>query len=360
MKIQIVKQNVRGRHKIRRRCLLAPIGVAIGAVFFMLSGCKSQQQTSADTQQESAIVDYTCIANPDSESKIYVILKNYHGAYWESVIDGVTEAAEKIDAAVYLGGIENETAISDQISLMDEAIENGADGILLAPASSDELVPSCKKARENEVSVVLIDSSINSGDFDACFMTDNMGAGETAAKEMLQMLKEAGNLVSEPLEVGIVLSSDTSQAMVNRVSGFLDYWANYAPVQWEIAQDIYVNGGNVKKAQSDVSTLLKEHETLKGIFGCNNTSTIGIVNTLTKEKRSDVVMVGFDMAEETRQIIEDSNYRAVTLLQKQDEMGYRGILSLDSLIKGEASEQKYFDTGTVLIDSHYLTQEGAE
>lgn len=363
MKIQIVKQNVRGRHKIRQRCLFASIGAVIGATIgialLMLGGCKSQKQVTTDTQQESAIVDYTCIANPDSESKIYVILKNYHGAYWESVIDGVTEAAEKIDAAVYLGGIDNETAISEQISLVDQAIEEGADGILLAPASSDELVPSCKKAREHELSVVLIDSSINSGDFDACFMTDNMGAGETAAKEMLQMLKEAGNPVSEPLEVGIVLSSDTSQAMVNRVSGFLDYWANYAPVQWEIAQDIYVNGGNVKKAQSNVSTLLSDHENLKGIFGCNNTSTIGIANTLTKEKRSDVVMVGFDMAEETRQIIEDSNYRAVTLLQKQDEMGYRGILSLDSLIKGEASEQKYFDTGIVLIDSHYLTQEGA-
>ena len=69
--------------------------------------------------------------------------------------------------------------------------------------------------------MALIDSSINQCEFDACYMTDNVNAGQMAAKEMLGLLKEAGNLPSEELEVGIMLSSDTSQAMINRVSGFL-------------------------------------------------------------------------------------------------------------------------------------------
>ena len=85
---------------------------------------------------------------------------------------------------------------------------------LLAPANSDELVESCKKARESGIYVALIDSSINQCEFDACYMTDNVNAGQMAAKEMLGLLKEAGNLPSEELEVGIMLSSDTSQAMI--------------------------------------------------------------------------------------------------------------------------------------------------
>lgn len=79
-------------------------------------------------------------------------------------------------------------------------------------------------------------------------MTDNIDAGEMAAKEMLEMLYDAGNSPTDPLEVGIQLSSDTSQAMVNRVSGFLNFWAGNAPEQWEIVQDIRVNGGDTKKA----------------------------------------------------------------------------------------------------------------
>lgn len=357
MKLQILKRSQPFHSQKKNRCLIALAGLA-GAASLLFSGCAKQAQTAAANQpdSDSTPVEYTCIANPDSEKKIYVILKNYHGAYWEKVIDGVTEAAEEIDVAVYLGGIDNETDIIDQVELMNEAIEEGADGILLAPASSNELVDSCKEAREKDISVVLIDSSINSSEFDACYMTDNLEAGQMAAEGMLSMLKEAGNPISEPLEVGIVLSSDTSQAMVNRVSGFLDYWAEHAPVQWDVAQDIYLNGGNVKRAQSDVETLLKEHETIKGLFGCNNTSTIGIANTLLKENRTDVVMVGFDLAEETKQLIEDTQYRAVSLLQKQDQMGYLGILSLDSMIKGDESKQKYFDTGVELIDAYHLSE----
>ena len=241
---------------------------------------------------------------------------------------------------------------------MEKAAKEGADGILLAPANSNSLVDSCEKVRKKKIPVVLIDSSINSTEFDACYMTDNIDAGEMAAKEMLTMLHDAGNSPQEPLEVGILLSSDTSQAMVNRVSGFLDYWTKYAPTEWEIAKDIALNGGDVKKAESDAAKLLKKNENIKGIYGCNNTSTVGIAKTLTKEKRTDVVLVGFDMAEETKQFIKDSDYRGVSLMQKQDQMGYLGMGTLDSLINGKESEQKYFDTGVIMIDSDYLMEKG--
>ena len=102
--------------------------------------------------------------------------------------------------------------------------------------------------------------------------------------------------------------------------------------------------------------LLKKNENIKGIYGCNNTSTVGIAKTLTKQKRTDIVMVGFDMAEETKQFIKDSDYRGVSLMQKQDQMGYLGIGTLNSLINGKKSEQKYFDTGVIMIDSDYLME----
>ena len=265
--------------------------IFVGVASVLLGGCSgSSKANMEEAAEQPAVVDYTCISNPESDKQIYVILKNYHGAYWEKVIDGITEAAKKLDEAVYLGGIDNETDISGQIDLMNQAMEQGADGILLAPADSNSLADGCQKVREKEIPVVLIDSSINSSEFDACYMTDNIDAGEMAAKEMLELLYDAGNSPTDPLEVGIQLSSDSSQAMVNRVSGFLNFWAGNAPEQWEIVQDIRVNGGDTKKAQSDASALLRENADIKGFFGCNNTSTVGIVNTLFEEERTDVVL----------------------------------------------------------------------
>ena len=232
------------------------------AIMIMLGGCEVPGNSGQDTSSraetaESAVVDYTCIANEDSQEKIYVILKNYHGDYWQKVIQGVTEAAEQIDAAVYLGGIDNETDVSGQISLIEKAEQQGADGILLAPANSNTLVKSCQKIKNQNISLVLIDSSINSDAYDTCYMTGNM-------------------------EVGILLSSDASQAMVNRVSGFLEYWAKYAPEKWTINQDIRLNGGDMENAQADVAALLINNRKMKGLYGCNNTSTKGIAAVLMK------------------------------------------------------------------------------
>lgn len=331
----------------------------ITAVFLMLgvlSGCTGTDKSSKKQDTESAVVDYTCISRPESEKKIYVILKNYHGDYWKKVIEGITSAAEKIDAAVYLGGIDNETDTAGQIKLVDEALEDGADGVLLAPANSNSLENSCEKIRENKIPLVLIDSSVNSGEFDACYMTDNMDAGKKAAREMLEKLYEAGNAPEDSLEVGILLSSDTSQAMVNRVSGFLDYWTNYAPEQWKIEKNILLNGGNVQKAQDDAAALLDGNKQIKGIYGCNNTSTTGIVKMLLEDKRTDIVMVGFDLADETKEFIQNPDYYGVTLMQKQDQMGYLGMTSLDALMNGKELEQKYYDTGVIVVDSDYLME----
>lgn len=361
------KQNQRIQnqkiHNERIKRVFLPVTSGLLALMVMVSGCALPGNSGQDTGTqaasdtgESAVVDYTCIANEGSQEKIYVILKNYHGDYWKKVIQGVTKAAEQIDEAVYLGGIDNETDVSGQISLIEKAQQQGADGILLAPANSNALVESCQEIKNQNISLVLIDSSINSDAYDTCYMTGNMEAGQIAAREMLAMLSEQGNTDQDPLEVGILLSSDSSQAMVNRVSGFLEYWAKYAPEKWTINQDIRLNGGDMENAQADVSELLRNNRHIKGLYGCNNTSTKGIAAVLMRAARKDIVMAGFDLAEETASLIWDPDYHGITLLQKQEQMAYKGMLSLDQQIRGEKPEQKYIDTGVLLVDRDYLLE----
>ena len=130
--------------KAKKRLIITSLLITILIISFLLSGCsnvsKYAKSKSEKASGESAVVDYTCVSKPKSEKKIYVILKNYHGDYWETVIEGIERAAKEIDAGVYLGGIDNETDIDGQISLMEKAVKEGADGILLAPANSNSLV----------------------------------------------------------------------------------------------------------------------------------------------------------------------------------------------------------------------------
>lgn len=69
--------------------------IFVGVASVLLGGCSgSSKANMEEAAEQPAVVDYTCISNPESDKQIYVILKNYHGAYWEKVIDGITEAAK--------------------------------------------------------------------------------------------------------------------------------------------------------------------------------------------------------------------------------------------------------------------------
>ena len=323
------------------------------AACLLLTGCAGAGAQSAN--REPAVVPFTCIANPKGNEKIYVILKSYHGSYWEDVIRGVCDAAAETDKAVYLGGIDNEVDIQAQKELMEEALFKGADGILLAPADSTALVENCVRARGKDIPVVLLDSAVNTGDFDACFMTDNMAAGKMAAREMLRLLDEKYAHVQN-LKIAIQLSSDVSQGMVNRVSGFLEWWSDNAPEGWTVAEDILLNGGDLDTAQVNTRQLLKDHPDLKGFFTCNNTSTMGVAKTLLEDGRNDIVMVGFDLADVTKELVGKPGFSAETLLQHQYQMGKLGLETLDGLLRGEKPGQKYFDTGVTVAGAGALIQ----
>ena len=79
MKTRKTEQNARKNYKKSYFLMI----VACTILFLTVIGCKKKDDTSLEAQ--SSIVEYTCISDSDSDKSFYVILKNYHGAYWEKV-----------------------------------------------------------------------------------------------------------------------------------------------------------------------------------------------------------------------------------------------------------------------------------
>ena len=102
---------------------------------------------------------------------------------------------------------------------------------------------------------------------------------------------------------------------------------------------------------------LLEYPDLRGVFGTNNTSTIGFAKVIKEQGRKDIAVVGFDYSDEIAELINDDEYMASTILQRQYYMSYTGVETAMKLINGEKAPVKFADTGVVAVNRDTIDQE---
>ncbi len=294
----------------------------------------------------------------EGQQNIYMVLKVLKSQYWQSIVDGAGIAATERGYNLYVGASEQEGDWQAQKYLLEEAVSDGADAILLSPANSTKLADTVNGIHD-KIPVVLVDTILNDVDtFDACYMTDNIIAGELAGKEMLKMLKETDLGENEDAQIAIQIASVSSQTVIDRLAGFNQYWSANAPKKWKVIDEVKQNNGDKDVAKQNCIDLLNSYPNLKGVFGCNNSSTIGLVNGLKESGRTDVVLIGFDYADETAQLIASDDATAATIIQNQYDMGYQGLLKAVDILNSNEVDYKFVDTGTSVINhENYLKYE---
>ncbi len=327
----------------------------------LLCGCASGGK-AADTSSSGEVYGFEPVTEiKQGQKNIYVILKVMTSQYWQDIVKGIAEAGKELDCNVYVGGPAGEGDWEGQEKLIDEAVnEHKADAFVIAPANSSMLIDKISGIYKSGTPVVLVDTIINSEDFDTCFMTDNLQAGEYAAKEMLRHLTESGLSKEEPASIAMQIGSTSSQTIIDRIAGFNQYWAVNAPGNWKVLDEVKINDGDKQKAKQNCIDFLEAYPDIKGFFGCNNSSTVGFVNGIKEKNRNDLVLVGFDYADETAELVASDEYRAATMVQNQYDMGYKGLKEAVDAANGIRSEYKFVDTGIVVINRDNYKQYEAE
>lgn len=325
---------------------------AVSACVMLLTGCSLKtDESSVPPAPAFEALNETV----QGRKNVYLIVKNIESSYWKVVIDGAKAGGEDHDCNVYYSGSYSENDWQSQERLMDEARAAGADAILLAPNDSVMLAEKIDEIYESGVKLILVDTIANTQSYDICYMTDNLIAGQTAAEEMINRLKERGIPETEELEIGIQVGATSSQTISERLAGFLQYWTENAPAAWEVVQDIRCNEGDVEIALDIAEDLIDDHDgKLKGVFGTNNGSTAGFARVIAERNRTDITVVGFDYSEDIQKLIDSDDFDAATLLQRQYQMSYGGVEEALKLIAGEPVEEKFVDTGVVVVNKKTL------
>lgn len=340
---------------------LVSLGLATLMAAGILAGC-SGSTTSESAAGDSSASESTAADSGDAtadsaeasgeEKTIYVIVKVLGNQYWSVLQAGAEQAGEDLGCNVVVVGTALESDIEGQLTLLQNAVSAQADGIVIAPLDSVSLDAPITEAYNSGTPIVLVDTLINSDNYSAALMTNNVEAGKTAAEEMLRRFKERSISETEEAQVAIQIGSTGSQTITDRVNGFTEYWEANAPEAWTIlSDDIKVNDGDISKAVGFCQDYLTTYPNIKGMFGPNNGSTVGFVTGLTEANRTDVTMVGFDFSAEIETMIRSGEFDVASVVQRQYYMGYDGVATALELANGGTVEEKTIDTGVILVDA---------
>ena len=327
-----------------KRILSMILCVCLAACF---TGCEEEP---AEESRPDPAPPFSALGEiKEGRKDIYVIVKSLNSNYWQVVIDAAEESSSEFDCNIYFSGSNAEKDWESQSKLLDEAMAAGADAVVMAPNDSVKLSSKIDEVYEKGIEVVLIDTAANTDNYDVCFMTDNLLAGQRASEEMIDQLRAMGYKENEELGVGIEVGTTFSQTISERLAGFLQYWSRNAPEDWYVISDLKLNDGDSEIAYKTALELIDDYPDMKGMFSCNNDSTVGMCRAIKERGRTDVALVGFDYSEDIIELVESDEYKASSVLQRQYEMTKDGIRAAMELSEGKQYDRKFVDMGIVVV-----------
>lgn len=282
-------------------------------------------------------------ASAVSAGEIAVIVKTVNSTFWQNVQKGAETAISgaKGEHTMTFQGPASESAIADQVNMVENAVNRKVDAILLAPSDPDALVPAVKKAWEARIPVVIIDSQLAEGadKYHQSFLsTDNKKAGELAAKALIEQVGTTGKIAVMSYVAG-------AGSEIGRVGGFTDYIK--ANSQLEIVGPYY-SQSQMATALNQATDVLAANGDLKGIFGANEPTAIGMGRAIKQAgKVGKVIAIGFDGNQDLQEFVKDGTLTA-TVVQGSYQMGDIGVATLLEILAKEKVE-KTIDTGVVVV-----------
>jgi len=288
----------------------------------------------------SALALATACAAPASAAEPYfaIISKGFQHQFWQAVKAGAQQAAKADGVTISFEGPETEAMVDKQIDMLAAALAKKPQGLGFAALDSQAAIPLLKKAQASKIPVVAFDSGVDSNIPLTTCATDNLKAAGVAADKMAEMIGDEG-------EVALVVHDQTSRTGIDRRDGFVKEMKAKHPKVTIV--DIQYGAGDQLKSTEITKAIIEAHPKLKGMFGANEGSIIGVLNG-AKEMKRKLVIIGYDSGKQQKVAIEDGQ-EAGAITQNPVGIGQCVVNSLDKAIKGETLP-KSVDTGFYWYD----------
>jgi ribose transport system substrate-binding protein len=305
--------------------------LALALLGTLIAGC----QPAAPTPAPAAPAE-PAAAEPAAESiYIPVISKGFQHQFWLAVRAGAEKAAADYNVTITFEGPESESEVAKQYEMVEAALAKNPDALCLAALDSKALIPLLEQAKAANIPVIGFDSGVDSDIPLATASTDNIAAAGKAADMMAELIGGEG-------EVAVIVHDQTSRTGIDRRDGFLQTMeAKYPNIT---VVDVQYGGGDHLKSTDLANAIIQAHPNLKGFFGANEGSIIGVLNAVRDSgKEGQMVVIGYDSGVQQMDAIR-AGTQAGAITQDPIGIGYKCVEAAVKSIRGESVE-KNIDTG---------------
>ncbi len=308
---------------------------AAAAVALTLAGCSNGDGGTTDGGSGSG----------DGDITIALVSKGFQHQFWQAVKTGAEQRAEELGVSVTFDGPAAETEIDGQLQMLQAAIDKGPDAIGFAALDPEACIPLYDAAEAADIPIVEFDAGCSSEYGQSIAKTDSLGAGALAADHMAELIGGEG-------EVAIVGHSQINSTGVERRDGFVDQMeAEYPDIK---VVDIQYGDGDHLKSADIAKAMIQAHPNLKGIYGTNEGSAIGVVNAVGELGLDEgkLTVVGFDSGQAQIDAITNGTM-AGAITQNPIGIGESVVQAAYDIIQGDTPEE-VIDTGYFWYDATNL------
>ena len=309
------------------------------AILALLAACTPTQQaavekaapTVAAAAKAAAPTVAAAAAAKTGDMYIPVISKGFQHQFWQAVKQGSEKAAKDLGVRITFEGPENESQVDKQIEMLQAAIDKKPAAICFAALDSKAAIPLLQKAKAANIPIIGFDSGVDSDIPVATVATDNLKAAAAAADKMASLIGNEG-------EIALMIHDQTSIAGLDRRDGFVNQIkSKYPNIK---IMDIQYGGGDQLKSTDLAKAIIQAHPNLKGFFGANEGSVIGVLNAVKELKKDGkIVVIGYDSGKQQIDAIK-SGVEAGAITQDPIGIGYWCVEAAVRAIKGQPVEKR--------------------
>lgn len=273
--------------------------------------------------------------------KIVLISHVYSNPYWQYVKKGAEDAAKERGAVIEFKG-PNTDSIKEGIKFIDMAIYAKVQGIITYVQDENEYKPYINKAIERGIPLITVDSDAETSNRLAYVGTDNVKAGEVAAKELMKKIGTNGN-------VFILMGGKEVKNQIERVKGFSNYISTHSNIH---ITNIEGSGAYLLESELATRKILSKNHKINAIFCPSALGSVGAAKAVeSMNLKGKVSIIGFDDLPETIANI-SKGVTYATIVQRPYEMGYKSVNLIMDNLQGKKINGKYITDVKVVDESN--------